>query len=341
MRVVMLSTDRTILEARSRAAERMAEYGTLFDSLTVLVAGTGEARRLSLGTNVTVVYPGGRSRVLNFFRLLYATRVVESDVVSAQDPTWTGLIAILSLKRPVQIQVHTDTWHGVAALLVPFVLRRATCVRVVSEHVRARVQRYTKVPISVLPIFVDPGMFEKEFPKPPEYREGSRLLVVSRFAREKRLDLVLQALVRVPRVHLYLVGDGPLRSSLESRVKSLELGGRVHFLGWQHETAPYFAHADCYISTSAFEGYGMSLMEAALAGCPIVSTNVGVARELPAEIVTVVEPNEYRLVDAITASLTTERKQGAGAASRALRARMPSRAAYLARYRELIATCAA
>ena len=47
----------------------------------------------------------------------------------------------------------------------------------------------------------------------------------------------------------------------------------------------YYKTVDLFLVTSLYEGYGMTLVEAQAAGCPIISTDVGVAREVGARII--------------------------------------------------------
>lgn len=335
----MLSTDRTMLTPGSSASVRMAAYGSIVDSLCIVLAGTGPETRFQLAPNVTVVSPGGGSKITNFFRLLYLVRTLSADIVSAQDPFWTGLIAVWSGKQRVQIQLHTDTWGVWKGILLRYVLHRASCVRVVTHRIRQKVMRFTGAPIAVLPIFVDAAAFVRPTEPPLEYGHEKRILIVSRLAPEKRIDRALEALTEVPHAHLYIVGDGPLRADLETRAAQLGLSERVHFLGWKNDVAGYYQHADCLVQMSAYEGYGMALMEAALAGCPIVSTNVGIVSELPSESVTLVPDSKYELAKALHATLTPERKQTAQAASLMLRSTHNDFTEYLVRYRELLVTC--
>lgn len=335
----MLSTDRTILEDGTSAQSRMRSYGTMCESLFVVVAGVGKERRVQLSESVTVIFPGGGSKAINFFRMLYLSRAMGADVISAQDPLWTGLIAVLSGKKAVQIQVHTDTWGWLEAVIAPYVLRRATGVRVVSARIKEKVVRHTKTPIAVLPIFIDADKYVTELLCPPEYGAHQRLLVVSRLAPEKRIHLVIDALAEVRDAHLYIVGDGPLRPELEARTARLKLSERVHFLGWKNDVVAYYQHADCFVQASAFEGYGMTLIEAALAGCPIVSTDVGIACELPRESVTIVEPEKYVLARAITISVREEVKYKAQVSRETLAQSMPTFSQYLDSYKSALSAC--
>ena len=52
------------------------------------------------------------------------------------------------------------------------------------------------------------------------------------------------------------------------------------FEGWQENLISYYKTANLFLLSSNYEGYGMTLLEAAAAGCPIISTDVGIAGEL-------------------------------------------------------------
>lgn len=334
----MLSTDHTILRPGSPAELRMRSYGTLFDSLTVIVSGNGAEKRIQLSNTVTVIYPGGTSKVHNFIRMLYATRLIPADVVSAQDPLWTGLLALWSNKQRVQVQVHTDAF-GYLKPLARYVLRRATCVRVVSERVKGIVSKWTRAPISVLPIYIDAQVFQTRRPKPDEFGDHPRVLVVSRLAPEKRVHLAVASMPHVPNAHLYLVGEGRLKRRLVALAKRLGVHDRVHFVGWKNDVVAYYQHADCVLVTSSHEGYGLVLAEAALAGCPIVSTRVGIAEELPKNLVTISNPDEYQLARAVNESLTEEKKRAAHEAGKEFSTWFKTHSAYLEAYRRLISEC--
>lgn len=53
----------------------------------------------------------------------------------------------------------------------------------------------------------------------------------------------------------------------------------MHFVGWQQDPAPHYRGADILLVASRYEGYGRMFVEAAAAGLPIVSTDVGVIGE--------------------------------------------------------------
>jgi glycosyltransferase involved in cell wall biosynthesis len=107
------------------------------------------------------------------------------------------------------------------------------------------------------------------------------ILVASRLAKEKRIDIAIRVLKKIvekyPKTGLIIAGDGDQDRYLHGLVKKLNLQNHVVFVGWQTDLVPYYKVADVFLLTSEYEGYGMSLIEAGASGCPIVTTKVGIA----------------------------------------------------------------
>lgn len=74
---------------------------------------------------------------------------------------------------------------------------------------------------------------------------------------------------------LVMVGDGPLRPTLEARARDLGLNGAVRFLGAVPRAASFLPHFDVFVLSSVWEGMSNSLLEAMAAGRPVVATRVG------------------------------------------------------------------
>lgn len=75
---------------------------------------------------------------------------------------------------------------------------------------------------------------------------------------------------------LFLIGDGDLRNDLEQKIKVLNIGEHVKLLGRlkREEVALWLNASDVYVYTSFGNGFPIALIEAAMCGLPIVSTNV-------------------------------------------------------------------
>ena len=99
-----------------------------------------------------------------------------------------------------------------------------------------------------------------------------RLLAIGRLAPSKRYDHAIEALLQVRRDHpaasLTLVGDGRERASLEELARSLGLADAVNFAGRvsEVEKVRLIDEADILVGTSAREGWGLTVTEAAARG---------------------------------------------------------------------------
>jgi glycosyltransferase involved in cell wall biosynthesis len=264
MKILMVSGDRRLLDPASEAGKRLALQ-------------RAQVERLDL-----FIWPQVHS-VFSIYRAALATRY---DVVTAQDPFWRGLVgwkcAWLSGAR-LNIQVHTDLAHESAfrRTIARFVLRRADSIRVVSEAGKRAVEALgAKAPITILPIYIDLAPF-KDLPR--KAHEGKIILWVGRFTEEKNPFLAVEIL-RAARakgldVSLTMLGAGPLEKALRVRAKGLP----VEFPGWR-PPQEYLPSADLVLSTSRFESYGISIIEALAAGVAVVAPDVGVAKEAGAVI---------------------------------------------------------
>jgi glycosyltransferase involved in cell wall biosynthesis len=105
--------------------------------------------------------------------------------------------------------------------------------------------------------------------------------MVSRLATEKNIPLALQVfknvLKDVPRAGLVIIGSGPLKERLQKIAAQFGISEHVVFEPWHNNVASCYKTADLFFQTSLYEGYGLTLVEAALLGCPIVTSSVGIA----------------------------------------------------------------
>lgn len=136
---------------------------------------------------------------------------------------------------------------------------------------------------SVIPVLVDTNVPEPvRLPPHPSFTFA--LITVGRLEPEKRIEDILSALKLVsahyPMVGLFIVGEGSERRKLERMVRSLGLKEKVIFLGNRPDARGLMASAHAFIQASAYEGYGRTLVEAALAKVPIITTDVGIVGEV-------------------------------------------------------------
>ena len=110
------------------------------------------------------------------------------------------------------------------------------------------------------------------------------VLGTGRLARQKDFPTLIEAFRRVlveRPCRLLILGEGPMRHELESRVRALGLEGHVSLPGWAENPWAFMARAALFVLSSQHEGFGNVLVEALACGCPAVSTDCPAG---PAEI---------------------------------------------------------
>jgi glycosyltransferase involved in cell wall biosynthesis len=137
--------------------------------------------------------------------------------------------------------------------------------------------------------------------------EGAPLvLAIGRLIAQKDHATLLRAFAAVHAEHadarLAILGGGPLETSTRELADALGLGEAVLLPG-RLETRDWLERADVFVHTSRWEGFGIVLLEAMVAGLPIVATRVSAVPEVVADGVTgtLVEPGD---VDAVAAALS-------------------------------------
>lgn len=84
----------------------------------------------------------------------------------------------------------------------------------------------------------------------------------------------------VPNLHVLIVGEGPRRPSLERQADHLGLGERVHFTGFYGDLPGALRAMDIFAQPSILdEGFPTAVLEAQLAGLPVIASDVGGTRE--------------------------------------------------------------
>lgn len=96
------------------------------------------------------------------------------------------------------------------------------------------------------------------------------------------LDVARLVLQRCPdkTIRFLLIGDGPLRDELILYARSLGIERNVIFAGERTDVPELLRCMDVFVMTSEYEGLSNAIMEAMLAGLPVVATDVGGNREL-------------------------------------------------------------
>ena len=231
----------------------------------------------------------GKNRLIQFVRIwLSAVRLGRRPDVTAFVSFFAfpyGLIALLAgwwTGKPVHVGfVGTDwyqycrAWYGV---LLNIFLRKSSLITVTGKKMKHEMveNKYEPHKIHLLPHAVSSASFADV---PPDQRTFDCIFVGNLIAR-KRVDLIIEAIHRIKKNHhihlkLCIVGDGPLRSTLEADVISNGLDRQVLFVGYQTDLTSFFRDARINLIASDMEGFPFVIVEGMAAGAVPVSTNVG------------------------------------------------------------------
>ena len=140
----------------------------------------------------------------------------------------------------------------------------ATISRWIADRIRSAYRREARV--------IYPPVETERFA--PAGRRGDYFVTLSRLVPHKRIDVIVEAFSRL-RLPLKIIGDGPERKKLQMRAAS-----NVEFLGYQSEAAVarLLGAARGFVS-AAEEDFGIAIVEAQAAGCPVITYRAGGALE--------------------------------------------------------------
>lgn len=297
--------DRSIADKTSAAADRQRAYYDGWD-VDIIIIAKGDPQIVDLAPGLKVHVSGGTTK---FSALMKGRRLARClakekhpDVVTAQDPLWSGRVAssaACASGAALHIQDHSGFFARkpfgmMEKCLAPSarrIARRADRIRTVSERGARGLENIgvDEKRIDIIPIATDLRIFNVS--GDANY-EKFKVLCVARLEPEKGVDVLLKAWKEItddylndknsPKPYLRIIGDGSLRKKLEKKVNELGIDEFVGFKGKQNHESVYAEIADSSIvvQPSYFEGWGLSVIEAAAAGRPVVMTDVGAAGEI-------------------------------------------------------------
>ena len=129
-----------------------------------------------------------------------------------------------------------------------------------------------------------PRVREKAGKSVPERPEGAVLFCASgRLVRQKGFDRLVTACRYLAQegfsFHLWILGEGPERKTLERMIAEGNLQGRISLLGQLENPYPYVKAADWLVCSSRSEGYSTVISESLILGTPVAATLCSGVRE--------------------------------------------------------------
>jgi glycosyltransferase involved in cell wall biosynthesis len=140
--------------------------------------------------------------------------------------------------------------------------------------------------ISVIPNAVSPFPFfskDHDILSCAKPKKPFKILYAGRLAFHKRVDQIIQALAQLPDTTLTILGDGePKEGALKALAERLGVASRVHFHKpcSHNKMVQFFNSHHCLVLNSTYEGFPHVVLEAQLAGTPVLATATGGVKEL-------------------------------------------------------------
>jgi glycosyltransferase involved in cell wall biosynthesis len=160
------------------------------------------------------------------------------------------------------------------------ILRVARHVYANSVALSHEITRYCGRSVEVMYPSVSDDLIEAAAVVNPRVGDGTRLLTVSRLVERKGHLNVLEVMRKVPELTYTIVGDGPMKKTLERAIAEFGLTERVTMV--QHisdgKLPELYASHDIFVmpttrTSTDREGFGTVYLEAGLFGLPVVATN--------------------------------------------------------------------
>lgn len=187
-------------------------------------------------------------------------------------------------------------------------LAAADGIACISETTRRDLERMTDVgdtPVVVTPLAVGTSFYAaRSSPSGEAY-----LLFVGVRPGYKNFDVVLRAMARSSRLPpLLCVGGGPLTQAERARVDELGLSGRVRQEAVRDAALPsVYAGACCFVFPSRYEGFGLPVLEAMAAGCPVVVAETDCFAEVAGDSAASFPADDDEALAAVLERLVTDR----------------------------------
>ena len=201
-----------------------------------------------------------------------------------------GALATLRTRTPLVSTKHNDDrFRSGPFRFVERALATQTRALVTISHALARFSEHVGLPrekLRVIHYGLDdlPDAWGEDDPSKHVPDDVRVVLAVARLDEQKGLDIAVSALAAVHAEHpdavLVVVGDGPLRERLETQARALGVSNAVVLRGRTGDVAAWLRRADVFVHPASWEGFGLVVLEAMLAGLPIVASAVSALPEL-------------------------------------------------------------
>lgn len=192
-------------------------------------------------------------------------------------------VMIDNVRRPWILKWFFSKWTRYVERVVLCKASRVGVFSDFSQQILLNIAPGTKNKIVKLQVGVDLEKFNEK----SEKKVGSKILTVRRLWPRMGLLELLQAMKivikQISDARLIIVGDGPVRGTLEREISHQGLREHIILAGkvTTDDLPRYYQEADLFVlPTQAYEGLGIATLEALASGVPVIGTPVGATPEI-------------------------------------------------------------
>lgn len=139
------------------------------------------------------------------------------------------------------------------------------------------IENYEKKEYCVIPNLIDTQEIKEKMKENCDIKIDKNklnIVTVGRLCHQKGIDIMINNLKELTKFrkdfHLYIIGDGPLKTTLEKQINKLEMNNYITFLGNQKNPFKFLKEMDLFYLSSRYEGQGMVILEAMAVGLDIL-----------------------------------------------------------------------
>ena len=168
-------------------------------------------------------------------------------------------------------------------------VRHSDIVICVSQNTAKDLMHYCPIEPTRIRV-IHNGVSENYFPLTDHSSASHNVLYVGARGGYKNFNLAVEAVAAIPELQLHIVGGGTLTKSECKQLDALLLG-RYRWLGRLSDEELNLAYNRAYalLYPSGYEGFGIPILEAMRAGCPVIAVNVSSIPEVADDAALLVE----------------------------------------------------
>ena len=219
---------------------------------------------------------------MNYKHIKAVVDSYQPDIIHAHDFKASILASRFNKRCKIVAHIHKNDPKmnkiSLKSVLFRIASRKISKIMVVSDSVlnETAFKKYFSRKMVVIPNFVDK---EKIIKKSKEYETKRQydFFFFGRLSSEKNPLVFIEIIKRLndKNIKAIMIGDGPLASDCRSLVKKYNLEENIEIISFLDNPFPYIRASKIGIMPSSFEGFGLSAVEAAILGKPVINSGVG------------------------------------------------------------------